>query len=89
MEEGTEETYLNCSRNINGTKLKVEWKKDGVIIPELYSWDVCPIYDANCDHDGKYTCFANGSNSTVIILKEFVVKILGIIIKLSLISVTD
>ncbi|CAB4000265.1 uncharacterized protein LOC110062098 [Paramuricea clavata] len=77
LEEGTEETYLNCSTNINGTKLKVEWKKDGVIISELHSWDVCPIYDANCDHDGKYTCFANGSNSTVIILKEFVVKILA------------
>ena len=78
MEEGTEEAYLNCSTIINGVKVKVYWNKDSELIP-IGSRDNFPIYDAECNHNGNYTCFTYGVNSKIIvILKKFVVKILGI-----------
>ncbi len=78
MEEGTEEAYLNCSTIINGVKVNVSWNKDGELIRFGFR-DNFPIFDAECKHNGNYTCFTYGVNSKIVtVLKKFVVKILGI-----------
>jgi hypothetical protein len=85
LAEGTT-SFLNCSTIVNGVKVDVYWEIPGITEdgdpygPE----DVILIYNADCNkHSRNYTCFRRAVTSKVVhvLLKRFVVKVIGMTVK--------